>query len=388
MSVTMREMLEAGVHFGHQTRFWNPRMAPYIFGARNKIHIVNLEKTLVKYNEAMAFVKKLAANRGTILFVGTKRQAREIMAEEAQRAGMPYVDQRWLGGMLTNYKTVKLSIKRLKDLETMAEDGTFEKMTKKEGLNFQRETEKLQRSLGGIKDMGSLPDALFVIDVGYHKGAIAEAKKLGIPVIAVVDTNHNPEGIDYVIPGNDDSSRAIRLYARGVADAILEGRSQVIQEIVGGEEEFVEVEDRVEIGIRADPVVHRVAEILERLRDFNLRGVFGGHYHATTRCEVRGAEIVTNQCCSRLRGNHDGTRQKGYWLVTARDGALSREFVEFVLGQVVLVRHHFGADELAELDVRVALFHLRALVVTEPGLGGEDARRAHRHARHSGWMPA
>jgi len=246
MATTMREMLECGVHFGHQTRYWNPKMAQYIFGHRNKIHIINLEKTLALYLDALKFVRQLSANKGSILFVGTKRQAREIINEEAQRCGSPFVDHRWLGGMLTNYKTVKLSIKRLKDLETMAEDGTFEKMTKKEGLNFQRETEKLQRSLGGIKDMGSLPDALFVIDVGYHKGAIAEAKKLGIPVIAVVDTNHNPEGIDYVIPGNDDSSRAIRLYARGVADAILEGRSQSMEEVVAatrGEEEFVELDE-------------------------------------------------------------------------------------------------------------------------------------------------
>ena len=243
MASIMREMLECGVHFGHQTRYWNPKMAPYIFGHRNKIHIVNLEKTVALYTEALKFVRQLATNKGSILFVGTKRQAREIISEEAQRCASPFVDHRWLGGMLTNYKTVKLSIKRLKDLETMAGDGTLEKMTKKEGLNFQREAEKLQRSLGGIKDMGTLPDALFVIDVGYHKGAIAEARKLGIPVIAVVDTNHNPEGIDYIIPGNDDSSRAIRLYARGVADAILEGRSQVIQEIIAGGEEFIEVED-------------------------------------------------------------------------------------------------------------------------------------------------
>ena len=243
MASIMREMLECGVHFGHQTRYWNPKMAPYIFGHRNKIHIVNLEKTVALYTEALTFVRQLSANKGSILFVGTKRQAREIISEEAQRCASPFVDHRWLGGMLTNYKTVKLSIKRLKDLETMAGDGTLEKMTKKEGLNFQREAEKLQRSLGGIKDMGSLPDALFVIDVGYHKGAIAEARKLGIPVIAVVDTNHNPEGIDYIVPGNDDSSRAIRLYARGVADAILEGRSQVIQEIIAGGEEFIEVED-------------------------------------------------------------------------------------------------------------------------------------------------
>ena len=242
MATTMREMLECGVHFGHQTRYWNPKMAPYIFGHRNKIHIINLEKTLALYLDALKFVRQLSSNKGSILFVGTKRQARDIVREEAARAGSPYVDHRWLGGMLTNYKTVKQSIKRLNDLATMAEDGSLDKMTKKEGLNLQRESEKLQRSLGGIKDMAGLPDALFVIDVGYHKGAIAEAKKLGIPVIAVVDTNHNPDGIDYVIPGNDDSSRAIRLYARGVADAILEGRSQVIQEIVG-DEEFVEVED-------------------------------------------------------------------------------------------------------------------------------------------------
>ncbi|MBK7415626.1 MAG: 30S ribosomal protein S2 [Dechloromonas sp.] len=244
MSVTMREMLEAGVHFGHQTRFWSPKMAPYIFGARNKIHIVNLEKTLAKYNEATAFVKKLSANRGNILFVSTKRQAREIVAEEAQRAGVPYVDQRWLGGMLTNFKTVKTSIKRLKDMEVAVEAGDLERMPKKEALTFRREMEKLQKSIGGIKEMNGLPDAIFVIDVGYHKIGITEAGKLGIPVIGVVDTNHSPEGVAYVIPGNDDSSRAIRLYARGMADAILEGRSQVIQEIVaaaGGDDEFVEV---------------------------------------------------------------------------------------------------------------------------------------------------
>ncbi|MDA0190656.1 MAG: 30S ribosomal protein S2 [Proteobacteria bacterium] len=248
MSATMRQMLEAGVHFGHQTRFWNPKMAQYIFGARNKIHIVNLEKTLAKYNEAMAFVRKLSSNKGTILFVGTKRQAREIVAEEAARAGAPCVDQRWLGGMLTNFKTVKQSIKRVKDMEAMAEDGSLDKLGKKEALMMQRELAKLQKSLGGIKEMNTLPDALFVIDVGYHKIAVTEANKLGIPVIAVVDTNHSPEGVDYVIPGNDDSSRAIRLYARGVADAILEGRSQVINEIVaaGAEDEFVEVEDAAE----------------------------------------------------------------------------------------------------------------------------------------------
>jgi small subunit ribosomal protein S2 len=233
-------MLEAGVHFGHQTRYWNPKMAEFIFGQRNKIHIVNLEKTMAMYQEAMKYIRQLASNRGTILFVGTKRQARDIVAEEAQRAGMPFVDHRWLGGMLTNFKTVKASIKRLKDLEAMGQDGTFEKMSKREALTLQREMDKLNRSLGGIKEMSALPDALFIIDVGYQKIAVTEANKLSIPIIGVVDTNHSPEGIAYVIPGNDDSSRAIRLYARGVADAILEGRSQVIQEIVQTEE-FVEV---------------------------------------------------------------------------------------------------------------------------------------------------
>ena len=232
MSVTMRQMLEAGVHFGHQTRFWNPKMAPYIFGHRNKIHIINLEKTLALYEEAMKYVRQLSANKGIILFVGTKRQARDIVREEASRCGSPYVDQRWLGGMLTNFKTIKQSIKRLQEMETMMQDGTLDKLVKKEALDLQRELDKLNSSLGGIKDMKGLPDALFVIDVGYQKGAITEARKLGIPVIGVVDTNHNPDNLQYIIPGNDDSSRAIRLYARGVADAILEGRNQSIQEIV------------------------------------------------------------------------------------------------------------------------------------------------------------
>ena len=246
MSVTMREMLEAGVHFGHQTRYWNPKMAPYIFGHRNKIHIVNLEKTLAMYQDALKFVRQLSANKGTVLFVGTKRQAREIIREEAQRSGAPFVDYRWLGGMLTNYKTVKLSIKRLKDMEQMQQDGTLDRLPKKEGLVYQREMAKLDRSLGGIKDMNGIPDAMFVIDVGYQKNAIAEANKLGIPVIGVVDTNHTPEGVDYVIPGNDDSSRAIRLYVRGMADAYLEGRNDSLQEIVTGGDEFVEVEDTEE----------------------------------------------------------------------------------------------------------------------------------------------
>ena len=243
MSVTMREMLEAGVHFGHQTRYWNPRMAPYIFGHRNKIHIVNLEKTMAMYLDALKFVRKLSANKGAVLFVGTKRQAREIVKEEAQRCGAPYVDYRWLGGMLTNYKTVKQSIKRLKDMEAMTLDGSMDKLPKKEALHYQREIAKLDRSLGGIKNMAGLPDALFVIDVGYQKGAVAEANKLGIPVIAVVDTNHTPEGVAYVIPGNDDSSRAIRLYVRGMADAVLEGRQDSLKEIVKSGDEFVEIEE-------------------------------------------------------------------------------------------------------------------------------------------------
>jgi small subunit ribosomal protein S2 len=245
MSVTMREMLEAGVHFGHQTRFWNPKMAPYIFGSRNKIHIVNLEKTLAMYNEALNYVRQLSARRGSVLFVGTKRQARDTMREEALRCGAPFVDHRWLGGMLTNYKTVRQSIKRLKDMEAMIEDKSIDKLSKKEALQFQRDMAKLERSLGGIKDMSALPDAMFVIDVGYHKIAIQEAAKLNIPVIAVVDTNHTPDGVQYVIPGNDDSSRAIRLYARGVADAIVEGRSMVSREPVG--DEFVEVEAEEEV---------------------------------------------------------------------------------------------------------------------------------------------
>jgi small subunit ribosomal protein S2 len=246
MSVTMREMLEAGVHFGHQTRFWCPKMAPYIFGHRNKIHIFNLEKTLAMYQEAMKFIRQISANRGTVLLVGTKRQSRDIIAAEAQRSGMPFVDQRWLGGMMTNFKTVKTSIKRLKDMEVSIQDGSFEKLSKKEGLMFQREMVKLQKSIGGIKDMGGVPDAIFVVDVGYHKGAITEAIKLGIPVIGVVDTNHSPAGVDYIIPGNDDSSKAIALYARGVADAILEGRANAVNEVLEAikptTDEFVEVE--------------------------------------------------------------------------------------------------------------------------------------------------
>ena len=244
MSTNMREMLEAGVHFGHQTRFWDPKMAPYIFGHRNRIHIINLEKSLPMFQEAMKFAKQLTANRGTILMVGTKRTARETVAADAQRAGIPYVDQRWLGGMLTNFKTVKTSIKRLKDMKTQQEGG-LDAMSKKEQLMFAREMEKLEKDIGGIQDMATLPDAIFVIDVGFHKIAVSEAKKLGIPLVGVVDSNHSPEGIDYVIPGNDDSSKAVTLYARGIADAILEGRntaaSDVVKAVSEGSDEFVEV---------------------------------------------------------------------------------------------------------------------------------------------------
>ena len=245
MSVTMRQMLEAGVHFGHQTRFWNPKMAPFIFGSRNKIHIINLERTLENFNDAGKFVRQTTANRGTVLFVGTKRQAREIIVEEARRAGMPYVDQRWLGGMLTNFKTIRTSIKRLKEMEQVIAENGVERMSKKEALTFQREVEKLAKSIGGIKDMNSLPEAIFVIDVGYHKIAVQEANKLGIPVVGVVDTNHSPDGVAHIIPGNDDSSRAVRLYARGMADAALEGKAQALAGVITatGAEEFVEVEE-------------------------------------------------------------------------------------------------------------------------------------------------
>lgn len=248
MLVSMREMLEAGVHFGHQTRFWNPKMAPYIYGHRNKIHIINLEKTQPLFLDAMKFIRQLSARRGTVLMIGTKRQAREVIAQEAKRAGMPYVDQRWLGGMLTNFKTVKGSLKKLKDMQAQVESGS-EIRIKKEALLFQRELVKLEKDIGGIQDMNALPDALFVIDVGYHKIAVAEAKKLGIPVIGVVDSNHSPDGIDYVIPGNDDSSKAVALYARAVADAVLEGKSNATNEVVQAAssegDEFVEVNEAV-----------------------------------------------------------------------------------------------------------------------------------------------
>lgn len=239
----MRQMLEAGVHFGHQARYWNPKMSPYIFGERNKIHIINLESSLPLYNEAMNFISSLAAKKGKVLFVGTKRQAREIVRQEADRCGMPYVNHRWLGGMLTNYKTVRQSIRRLKDLELQEANGTFNQLSKKEGIMMHREMEKLQRSLGGIKDMGSLPDALFIIDVGHERIAVTEAKKLGIPVIGVVDTNNSPEGVDYVIPGNDDAIRALELYAGGVANSVMDGRNSSATTMIDRGDDFVEVSE-------------------------------------------------------------------------------------------------------------------------------------------------
>jgi small subunit ribosomal protein S2 len=242
--MSMRQMLEAGVHFGHQTRFWNPKMAPFIFGERSRIHIVNLEKTLPLYNEASEFVKRLVADGGTILFVGTKRAARESVGEQARRAGMPYVNQRWLGGTLTNYKTVRMSIRRMKELTAQSEDGTFERLGKKEVIRLRREMEKLDKSLGGIKDMNGLPDALFVIDVGHEKIAIAEARKLNIPIVGIVDTNNSPDGIDYIIPGNDDAIRAVQLYAEGVADAVLAGRESMPQMGGSEEDEFVELDEQ------------------------------------------------------------------------------------------------------------------------------------------------
>jgi len=245
MTISMRDMLEAGVHFGHQTRFWNPKMAPYIYGHRNKIHIINLEKTQPLFEDAMKFIRQLASRRGTILMIGTKRQAREVIAQEAKRAGMPYVDQRWLGGMLTNFKTVKGSLKRLKEMKAQTEAGA-EIRIKKEALMFQREMAKLEKDIGGIQDMNALPDAMFVIDVGFHKIAVAEAKKLGIPIIGVVDSNHSPIGIDYVIPGNDDSSKAVALYAKAVADAVLEGKANAAHDVVqsaASGDEFVEVDE-------------------------------------------------------------------------------------------------------------------------------------------------
>jgi small subunit ribosomal protein S2 len=240
--VSMRQMLEAGVHFGHQTRFWNPKMAPFIFGERNKIHIINLEKTQPMYSEAAQFIKGVIADGGRVLFVGTKRSARESIQKEAERASQPYVNQRWLGGMLTNFKTIRQSIKRLGEIRELAVSGALEKRGKKEATQLRREMDKLERSLGGIQKMESLPDALFVVDVGHENIAVHEARKLGIPVVAIVDTNCSPDGIDYVIPGNDDAMRAIQLYAAGIADAVLEGKQSVPQVAVG-EDEFVELDE-------------------------------------------------------------------------------------------------------------------------------------------------
>ena len=241
--ITMRQMLEAGVHFGHQTRYWNPKMGPYIFGARSKIHIINLEKTVPLFNDAMNFISGLAQKRGTIMFVGTKRSARDAIVEEATRCGMPFVSARWLGGMLTNFRTVKQSVARLKELEAAETDGTWAKLVKHEVLRLQREREKLQNSLGGIKDMNRLPDALFVVDIGHESIAVQEAKKLGIPVVAVVDTNYDPNLVDYAIPGNDDAIRAVQLYARAAADAVLEGKAAA-PIIVSGNDEFVELDEQ------------------------------------------------------------------------------------------------------------------------------------------------
>jgi small subunit ribosomal protein S2 len=242
-NVTMRQMLEAGVHFGHQTRYWNPKMAPFIFGERGKIHIINLESTLPLFNDAMNYISSLVADGGSVLFVGTKRSARDAVREQAERCAMPYVNYRWLGGMLTNYKTVNQSINRLKALEAMELDGSFERLSKKEGLMLHREKEKLDRSLGGIKDMSGLPDAMFVIDVGYERIAVSEAIKLGIPVIGIVDTNNSLEGVDYVVPGNDDAIRAIKLYTQAAADAVESGKLSIARIASGTEDEFVELDE-------------------------------------------------------------------------------------------------------------------------------------------------
>lgn len=263
--VSMRQMLEAGVHFGHQTRFWHPKMAPYIFGERNKIHIINLEKTLPLFEEALNFVGRLTAKRGKILFVGTKRAAQEAVTREATRCGMPYVSRRWLGGMLTNFKTVRQSINRLHELEDLVEKGGLERMSKKEALHLRRELEKLNTGLGGIKDMEGLPDALFVIDIGHERIAVAEAVKLGIPIVAVVDTNHSPDGVDYIIPGNDDAIRSINLYAKAIADAVLDSRLTMAEVAEGSGDDFVELEQAEAVLNRepapaAEPAADKPAE--------------------------------------------------------------------------------------------------------------------------------
>ena len=299
MSVTMRDMMAAGVHFGHQTRFWNPKMAPYIFGARNKIHIVNLEKTLPAFNETLKEIKRLASKGQKILFVGTKRSAAKVIAEQGQRAGMPYVDQRWLGGMLTNYKTIRQSIKRLEELEKQSEDGTFELLTKKEALQRTRMMGKLTASLGGIKEMGGLPDALFVVDVQYERIAINEANKLGVPVFGIVDTNSDPDGVDFIIPGNDDSFRAIRLYVTAVADAVLEGKENA--SLVVDPNEFVEVEEpreapHAEISDAVAASVEKVFSEEDRLEDERLKAleVEGSKEEASTGATEQKEDTATS----------------------------------------------------------------------------------------------
>ena len=264
-SVSMRELLEAGAHFGHQTRYWNPKMNEYVFGARNNIHIINLEKTLPRLQEACVYIRGIAAKRNKILFVGTKRSAGKVVKEHAARVKMPYVDKRWLGGMLTNYKTIRQSIRRLRDLETQSTDGTFEKLTKKEALSRQRTLEKLEDSLGGIKDMGGLPDALFVVDVDHERIAITEAKKLQIPVVGIVDTNSNPDGVDYVIPGNDDAIRSIRLFVEAIADSVIEGQSESNADI--GKDEFVEVTEESEEKSNLSSSVHEANGELQEDND-------------------------------------------------------------------------------------------------------------------------
>ena len=264
-SVSMRELLEAGAHFGHQTRYWNPKMNEYVFGARNNIHIINLEKTLPRLQEACIYIRGIAAKRNKILFVGTKRSAGKVVKEHAARVKMPYVDKRWLGGMLTNYKTIRQSIRRLRDLETQSTDGTFEKLTKKEALSRQRTLEKLEDSLGGIKDMGGLPDALFVVDVDHERIAITEAKKLQIPVVGIVDTNSNPDGVDYVIPGNDDAIRSIRLFVEAIADSVIEGQSESNADI--GKDEIVEVTEESEEKSNLSSSVHEANGELQEDND-------------------------------------------------------------------------------------------------------------------------
>ncbi|MGH8501065.1 MAG: 30S ribosomal protein S2 [Gammaproteobacteria bacterium] len=309
-NVTMRQMLEAGVHFGHQTRYWNPKMAPFIFGERNRIHIINLEKTLPLFNDATNYLGKMAADGGKILFVGTKRSARDTVGEQANRCGMPYVNHRWLGGMLTNFQTVRKSIKRLMDLEQMSEDGTFERLGKKEILKLRREMDKLQRSLGGIKEMSSPPDVLFVIDVGYERIAVDEAIKLGIPVVAVVDTNHSTDGIDYVIPGNDDAIRAIQLYTTGAADAIADGLAQS-RAAPGAEDEFVELDDngepRTRSATRSRAAVKPKAAAKKRAGSSNGSGGPSAGEDAATAASTPAGSAAANAAMGTPASDSDGS---------------------------------------------------------------------------------